>query len=245
MSQKTIVLGKGYVGSFYCKKFPECLATSRNRDSDNTIIYFDLLNKNSWNNLPECDEVIWTFASANNEAEKNIAIEFYKFYCLNKRTVILSTTSAYIHKLDNEVIDEMTPLDLTNWRIKAEEELRILGASIVHLAGIFGPNRLPINWFVQGRVQDPDGIINLIHVDDIVFCLHLLLEKFKKGSRYNLCNGIYKNNYKITDELKKNKELSDKFIFPLQYSKKMNKIVSNKKLVTEILSNDYSFKSYP
>ncbi|WP_186648027.1 hypothetical protein [Fluviispira vulneris] len=244
MSQ-TIVLGKGYVGTNYCKKFPNVLATSRKSNSQDDTIYFELTNKDSWKNLPVCENIIWTFSVAESEEESQYAKEFFSYYCLNKKILILSTISAYIHAYDNEIIDENTPLDYAKLRIKTEEELRLQGAYIVHLAGIFGPNRLPKNWFIQGRVQDPDGIINLIHVDDIVYCINILLEKFKAKSRINICNGFYKKNSEVVNELKEKKEIDLNFSFPTTYIKKMNKKVSNKKLQDELLPDGYQFKSYP
>ncbi|WP_130611589.1 hypothetical protein [Fluviispira sanaruensis] len=244
MSQ-TIVLGKGYVGKFYCEKFPNVLATSRNKNSQDDAIYFDLTNKDSWKNLPFCENIIWTFSAAESEIESQYAKEFFSYYCLNKKVLILSTTSAYIHAYDDEVIDENSPLDNSRLRIKTEEELRLQGACIVHLAGIFGPNRLPKNWFIQGRVQDPDGIINLIHVDDIVYCLNIILEQFKAKSRINICNGFYKKNSEVIKELKEKKEIDLNFSFPVTCIKKMNKKISNKKLQNELLPKGYQFKSYP
>ena len=243
---KTILLGRGYVGNFYCQKNNDCLYTNRKHDETKSNgILFDLYDKKTWYNLPQTDNVIWTFPAAKINDHISIALDFYNFYCKNKKTIILSSTSAYLNKLNGELITEESELDLNNIRTTAEEELRKNGACILHLSGIFGPERLPIHWYQSLRVKNPNNYVNLVHIQDIIHCIESVLKKFKFFERYNVTNGYHKKHIEIIDELIKRGELTPDFVLPDDKLNSICKRVSNKKIKTEILSSHYNFINYP
>lgn len=90
----------------------------------------------------------------------------------------ISTTGVY-HQTDGSWVDETSPTQPAREggqvHLKAEEvlaELRPESAwTILRLAGIYGPGRVPrANDVIAGRpvASPPDGYLNLIHVDDAV-----------------------------------------------------------------------------
>jgi len=94
--KKGIILGLGYVAGFYLKKNPDYVWTSRKlkKNTENSY-YFDLLDKDSWKNISNFDEILWTFPVVQNKNEIENCINFYDMYLKNKNVIILSTTSSY------------------------------------------------------------------------------------------------------------------------------------------------------
>ncbi|APJ03695.1 hypothetical protein [Silvanigrella aquatica] len=240
-----ILLGRGYVGNYYCQINSDCLFTNRKQTHFPNSFVFDLFVKETWRNLPVATEVIWTFPSSQIKEDINIAKEFYHFYCANKKTIILSTTSAYLNTVQGEIITENSNLDFTNCRVECEEILRTQGACILHLSGIMGPDRLPLKWYQTQRIKSGNQFINLIHVDDIVKCIDAVLDNFKPAERYNVSNGYYKKHEDIVEELKKQSLLDPHFFLPNESYASLGKRISNQKIRNEILPKNYIFMDYP
>jgi len=239
-----IVLGKGYIGEFIYEKFKNVLFTKRTPIS-NIDIKFDLNLKETWNNLPSVDHVLWTFPASQNFNDISLALDFFDFYCKNQKIIILSTTSGYINKIPDEVITEDSQLDFSIPRIQAEEKLRIKGACILHLAGIFGPGRLPINWYKDQRIQNPNNFVNLIHVYDIIACIENIFNNFHPSKRYNLSNGLFKRHNEILNELKENNLIEKNFTLIQKSNIDICKKISNYKVKHEIMGDNYKFIDYP
>ena len=60
---------------------------------------------------------------------------------------------------------------------------------MLHVAGIYGPGRNPLDWIRQGRVGPSRKYVNLIHVEDLAAICLLALEKGKPGEAYNVSDG--------------------------------------------------------
>ncbi|MDQ3287111.1 MAG: hypothetical protein M3Q42_02410 [Pseudomonadota bacterium] len=109
--------------------------------------------------------------------------------------IVLGSTSAYRLPVPGEpgaavpTVDEHAPLDLEQPRVAGEEWLRTRGATVLQLAGIFGPARDPAAWLRAGRIRDGAKIVNLVHLDDIVHVIAHLLAHPMPGERINVGNG--------------------------------------------------------
>ncbi len=89
-SEDCVILGCGYVGTYYLEKHRQCQWTSRKplesrplrKLSDDTKslikdpIYFDLNDRSSWDNIT-AKNVLWTFSPARNSDEEKLAKEFF------------------------------------------------------------------------------------------------------------------------------------------------------------------------
>ena len=115
-----------------------------------------------------------------------------------ERLVMLSTTGVY-HQTDGQTVDEDSPalaerigpriaLAAENW---LNQNLDAARATSLRLAGIYGPDRIPL--LAKLREQQPlpvaDGDLNLIHVDDIVRVVHRLLIGPSPSRLYVLSDG--------------------------------------------------------
>lgn len=108
---------------------------------------------------------------------------------------MLGSTSAYAETKRTDYpppwIDESAPIDLSKPRVQGEEFLRKECAAIVlRVAGIYGPNRNPIDWLRTGRVGPSRKYVNLIHVEDLAAICLAALARGTPGEVYNVSDGI-------------------------------------------------------
>ena len=108
MANNCLILGTGYVGTYFLEAFPNSFWTSRKpaesrptqsltAESQKTLndpIYFSLNDRESWKNLPDCKNVLWTFA-IRDATEEALALELYDSYLAHKNLIVYSSTSAY------------------------------------------------------------------------------------------------------------------------------------------------------
>lgn len=115
MASNFLILGTGYVGTFFLEKFPQSFWTSRkpaesrptksltpeSQQSLKEPIYFSLTDKGSWKNLPDCQNVLWTFA-IRDTTDEQLALELYDSHFADKNVIIYSSTSAYKVETENQ-----------------------------------------------------------------------------------------------------------------------------------------------
>ena len=185
------ILGAGYVGRALLARFPGAHATHRQRSRAPRTNVFDLADPHSWGNPPLAGRhVVWTFPAA-----PLARVQQFREACLQQVAglIVLGSTSAYrVADSDTDAVnavDESSPLDLDQPRVQGEEWLRAQGATVLQLAGIFGPGREPTEWLRSGRIKDGAKLANLVHVDDIVTVIAQLLAQPMPGQRLNVANG--------------------------------------------------------
>jgi nucleoside-diphosphate-sugar epimerase/ribosomal protein S18 acetylase RimI-like enzyme len=105
------------------------------------------------------------------------------------RLVYLSSTGVYGGARGH--VDEDTPVD-PSWptaraRIEAESRFLSLGAVVLRIAGIYGPERNTLARLQAGAVRLPEGgggRISRIHVDDLVEAIRVALQRGEPGAFY-------------------------------------------------------------
>ena len=111
----------------------------------------------------------------------------------------LSTTSVYGNH-DGKWVDENIPVNPSSTRgllrVKAEKNwsgISDLPLHIFRLAGIYGPNRSPLDKIRSGKAQlisKPGQFFSRIHVEDIARVLEASIEMPNHGSVYNVCDDM-------------------------------------------------------
>lgn len=180
-----LVLGRGYVGNYFKTLFPQSYATRRTADAGD--IHFDVESPHTWKNIPDVKNVLWTFPAATDAVQSSMTMRFFEDCLAGRNVIVLGTTSVYSQHLKDEWLDEKA----SAWGVRAEteEELRQQGATILRLAGIFGPQRNPLDWIKDGLIKSGQKYVNLVHVEDICNVAQLLLEKPQPEEVFNLSNG--------------------------------------------------------
>jgi nucleoside-diphosphate-sugar epimerase len=75
--------------------------------------------------------------------------------------------------------------------VQGEEFLRKeCGATLLRVAGIYGPGRNPYRWIRSGRVSLSDKYVNLIHIEDLSEICLAALRCGAPGAAYNVSDGI-------------------------------------------------------
>ncbi|WP_164016283.1 GNAT family N-acetyltransferase [Pyxidicoccus trucidator] len=105
------------------------------------------------------------------------------------RLVYLSSTGVYGGARGH--VDEDTPVEPASpsarARIEAESCFLPLGAVVLRIAGIYGPERSPVARLLAGAVRLPEsggGRISRIHVDDLVEAIRVALQWGEPGAFY-------------------------------------------------------------
>ena len=196
-----VILGSGYTARFVPPlaepRYARVLATSREPDrhlrhiQTDRRIRFDLTQQDTWRNIPTNADLLWCFPAAPLDLIKAFAgtVEPY-----SRRLVVLGSTSAYTVGGSSDYppawIDETAPIDLAQPRVQGEEFLRAnYSATILRVAGIYGPGRNPLDWIKSGRVGPSRKYVNLIHVEDLAAICLAGLERGRPGEAYNVSDG--------------------------------------------------------
>lgn len=153
---------------------------------------FDLEQPSTWLNIPAQADLIWCFPATPLEQVQAFA---HTLDARARRIVVLGSTSAYeVSDHSTEYppawIDESAPIDLSKSRVQGEEYLREHhGAIVLRVAGIYGPDRNPLNWIRQSRITPSRKYVNLIHAEDLAAICLAAIEKGKPGEAYNVSDG--------------------------------------------------------
>lgn len=197
-----VILGSGYTGRWLYQLAGQLSlpvhASSRRPDHHLTTVapqarlHFDLADPATWSSLPADADLIWSFPAVPIEQVR----AFARHYCgRSRRLVVLGSTSAYdrpgaVAEPLPPWIDETHPVNIDLPRVQGEEYLREhYGAIILRVAGIYGPDRNPVDWIRQGRVGPTNKFVNLIHVEDLAQICLLALQVGHAGETYNVSDG--------------------------------------------------------
>ncbi len=197
-----VVLGSGYTGRVLYRTGTSqgrtVYATSRNPlnnladiPSEHRLI-FDLEQPSTWLNIPVNADLIWCFPATPLEQVQVFARTLDE---PARRMVVLGSTSTYeVSDCSTEYpppwIDESAPINLIKPRVQGEEFLRTnCGAVVLRVAGIYGPERNPLDWIRQGRVGPSRKYVNLIHIEDLAAICLAAIEKGTPGEAYNVSDG--------------------------------------------------------
>ena len=197
-----VILGSGYTARFLwpliAGRSPKIFATSRAPEQHLSYVppvqrlRFDLSQPGTWENIPRDADLLWCFPATPLDLVRQFAASLSD---LDRRLVVLGSTSAYDLGDSQEYpppwIDETAPIDLSKPRVQGEEYLRLEhGASVLRVAGIYGPGRNPLDWIRSGRVGPTRKYVNLIHVEDLAAICLAALERGNPGEVYNVSDGI-------------------------------------------------------
>jgi hypothetical protein len=201
MPQSLVILGAGYTARFVLpqaeRRYAHLFLSSREPDRNLSHvpplqrIRFDLEQPDTWKNIPSGADLLWCFPATPLQCVQSLA----QVHDLRShRLVVLGSTSAYTEAHSDEYpppwIDEMAPLVQQQPRVEGEEFLRTTcRATLLRVAGIYGPGRNPIDWITKGRVGPSRKYVNLIHVEDLASVCLAALDRGLPGESYNVSDG--------------------------------------------------------
>ncbi|MEM9835538.1 MAG: NAD-dependent epimerase/dehydratase family protein [Bacteroidota bacterium] len=109
-----------------------------------------------------------------------------------KHIIYTSSTGVYGHA--KGIVTEASPLapqtESAKAVVKAEEAIMRseVSATILRLAGLYGPMRHPGRWFAQKpQIPNGDAPVNLVHQSDVVTAIMAVIQQDAWGEIYNVC----------------------------------------------------------
>lgn len=155
------------------------------------------------------------------------------------RIIFTSSTSVYgsgegvmkeSSPLQPETVAGKTLVELENWL----HDLPGTSVDIVRLAGLVGPNRHP-GRFLAGKTGLENGghAVNLVHLDDVVDAIVLLLQTPKGGHVYNLCASKHPSRDSFYPSVSKQLGLEPP-TFVAEPERSNGKVIDGSKIVSEL-----------
>ncbi|PIF21372.1 SDR family oxidoreductase [Candidatus Pantoea floridensis] len=154
---------------------------------------------------------------------------------------IIFTSSSSVYGSGEGVMKENSPLqpetvagktlvELENWL----HDLPGTSVDIVRLAGLVGPNRHP-GRFLAGKTGLENGghAVNLVHLDDVVDAIVLLLQTPKGGHVYNLCASKHPSRDSFYPSVSKQLGLEPP-TFVAEAERSAGKVVDGSKIANEL-----------
>lgn len=195
---KTVcILGGGWVGNKLYNSLNPSTTYITYRNPSNCSegkVQFDLEDRLTWDNLPSVQVVLITFALSNLELTQQL-VEVLR--AKGAESILVYSTIGIYVLLDGEALtNEDTPLgglghagNSLESRIACEEYCRVNGGMILPLAGIIGDERSAYSILSKGYISDGNKLVNLIHVDDIIYATKHFINNPQHGSRVNIAAG--------------------------------------------------------
>lgn len=174
---RLLVLGAGWVGEALLQRHPEAHGTSRDGGLRPKFV---LEERDTWAHLPDHDAVVWTFPATAPELAMALRAR------LHGPLVVLGSTGSLGGA---GWVDEASPLDRTQPRVVGEEVLRWSGATVLHLAGLWGPGRDPVDWLRAGRIRSGRKYVNLAHLDEVLDTIEHVIRHPIPGQRLCVADG--------------------------------------------------------
>ncbi len=233
-SVKHLILGHGLTGEYLSAELMEqepnasVVSTSR---KGSPHIEFDLENEATWSQLPEAEITYWTFPPEPTDLVK----KFYNQYQqkLGKLIVIGSTSALKVDQA-GQVVDENTDLDTSIERVASEVFLKEQGAILLLSAGIYGPERSPLDWVKKGYLGKSKKWANMVHLEDLAGFLYACALRGQSGALYIACN----NNPQPWDEVITDWEQRGLVQnVPEKESKRTSKKINNSKTIKDLQVN--------
>ena len=212
--KRTLVVGCGYLGQcvaqLAAKRGGRLWGTTRSEAKAKTLadngippVIIDWTQPQTLSDLPEVDQVVVAVSYDRNSQQDRYESQVGGLQNLlsvlppHVNVCYISTTGVY-HQTDGSWVDEDSPTDPNRpggrVHLQAEQLLRDRRNdspwSILRLAGIYGPHRIPrAADVIAGRpiVSSPDGYLNLIHVHDAA---HAVLASWEQDQQkmYVVCD---------------------------------------------------------
>lgn len=184
---KIAIAGLGYTGKaiyqglkYLHQENNSLFLFSRNTKIDDSQLLdfageFQSISSDSWNAFfrTKYDKLLLTFSIHDLNQKTILKILRNAGQCF-----LFSSTGIFKRiNLENElIIDELTPKDENHKRYLNEKFWLENGGKIIYLSGIYGPERNPIDWIINGKVKKNYRQLNLIHLNDIKnFTINILI----------------------------------------------------------------------
>lgn len=112
-----------------------------------------------------------------------------------EKVVFISSTSVYGRGNRGKVWEE-SPVDNTNPLTQIEQlfiQCSDFDTTILRMGGLIGEGRHPGRFFVSKPVPNPEGVVNMITLQDCITTIRAVVQHSKWGQIYNVCSHEHPN----------------------------------------------------
>jgi len=204
MTKSIAILGCGWLGERIGKALMRegwtVFASSRKEIRLKELVGFGFqafqIDLEDSSNIPleffNADYLIIATTNKNNLAHENLLKIVAKSRV--KNTFFISSTSVY-QKSTNQITVN-TPL-INSPLIEVEKKyLASKKTYILRCGGLIGDNRKPGNFFKKGAtIKNPDGIVNLIHFEEVIKTIKSLIEQTSEHKVHNLIQNSHESRF--------------------------------------------------
>jgi nucleoside-diphosphate-sugar epimerase len=156
---------------------------------------------------------------------------------LIKKVIFISSTSVYVS--NNDIVTEDSPI--TDSKLVEIENLfrsNEFKSTIIRFSGLVGYSRSPGNFHkLDTPIKNPEGFINLIHRDDCIHIIEIIIRKNIWGKIYNACSDYHPKRREFYT--KKRNDLGNKESTFLENESLEYKIVDSSRLKQDL---EFKFK---
>ncbi|MEC8677993.1 MAG: hypothetical protein VXX85_03970 [Candidatus Margulisiibacteriota bacterium] len=199
MDQSIIFLGQGFICKYFLKmfsnKFSTIITTSKSSlPLTDSTQHFHLDIYKAPITLPPSDIAVFTLPFSRNLKDPTSYLKGIsnQIELMSKQTKVIFMSSTSVYPSTGSIVTEDTIIDKGE-RAQAlqKTESRIMDyfdtSYILRLGGICGYERNSIKKITQNTIEYADTPINLIHIDDIIMIMMMLINSNSKSDIINIC----------------------------------------------------------
>lgn len=231
------IIGCGWLGSEIAEKAIdngfEVIATARNAKEPNkgySVLQYNLGDSFPSRHFKDCDYIVVSIPVNKNNTIQNFSKLFNELSWFKGTLIFTSSISVYFKEGHN---DEDSKVDSENPNAQIESLIQRVFENVIilRLGGLIGKARHPIHYLAGREVKNGNHKVNLVHLDDILRVVFLLVGSNKKGGLYNVVhpNHPTKQDYYSNCAMRLNLALPQ-----FEESENNGKVVLGTKLETEM-----------
>jgi len=199
MDQSIIFLGQGFICKYFLEKFSDkfstIITTSKSSPplTDSTQ-HFNLDIYKAPIALPPSNIAVFTLPFSRNLSDPRSYVEAIsnQIALMSKQTKVIFMSSTSVYPSTGSIVTEDTMIDKGE-RAQALQKTESLimdyfdTSYILRLGGICGYERNSLKKITQDTIEHADTPINLIHIDDIIMIMMMLINSKSKSDIINVC----------------------------------------------------------
>lgn len=234
------IIGCGWLGSEVLEKALErgiqTVTTSRKENgsiSNNyTTVTYQLGQKFPFEVFASCNYILLSLPVNKNNSVEDFSLLIDDLVAFEGTIIFTSSISVYYKEGEN---NEESEIDSNNPNAQIESLLKqkFKQVIILRLGGLIGKQRHPIHYLAGKEVKNGEQPINLIHLDDIVRILFLLMDNSTTNGLFNIVHPDHPLKKDYYTEVAREKDLTPP-LFLKSDIYQSSKIIDGTKITSEL-----------
>lgn len=185
--KNVLIIGAGWLGLSLAKTLNKGFDVTcfyRSECSKDNIQSYDIKTISFEENWSNFDIAIMCFPPGKLKSEYSESVQNY-LSKLSNNTKIILTSSTGVYPNESLEYTEDTEFIAPHNKLHLKEAEDIIlkrnDSAVLRLGGLIGPNRHPIKFLSGKPIKNPDGPINLIHQEDVIRAIEMVIKQNFSG----------------------------------------------------------------